>query len=166
MAEDFGKQFTSAREALGLSLGEAASRTKIRAEYLESIERGDFNLQLPAVYIRGFVGNYAKFLKLDVGAIMMECPIGEIRAADSLKQHASEFVESVKGEEDRSRDVPDRDKSSEARKDRIVEVLFQRLRENASRYLEKLGHLDRNRCSPFATPGSHFHSARAEGKFP
>jgi hypothetical protein len=60
---------------------------------------------------------------------MIECLIGEVRAADSLTQHASEFVESVKGEEDRSRDVQDRDKSSEARKDRAGEVLFKRLRE-------------------------------------
>ncbi|MDR2432299.1 MAG: helix-turn-helix domain-containing protein [Puniceicoccales bacterium] len=84
-------------KALGWSIGEVASRTKIREEHLEFIERGDFSLKLLAVYICGFVRNYAKFLKLNVGAIMRECPMKEVCVVDSL-WHASELIESVKQE--------------------------------------------------------------------
>jgi cytoskeletal protein RodZ len=54
MADNFGKQFTTAREALGLALGEIASKTKILEEYIETIERGDLGFSLP---MSTFVGS-------------------------------------------------------------------------------------------------------------
>ncbi|MDR2435761.1 MAG: helix-turn-helix domain-containing protein [Puniceicoccales bacterium] len=130
MAENFGEQFAAARETLGLSVGEVASRTKIRAEYLEFIEKGDFSLELPAVYIRGFVRNYAKFLKLNVGAVMRECPVKEVRAVDSL-WHASELVESVKREAGEFGDMRD-DETVETERNR-TRNMFLKLREKCSK---------------------------------
>jgi predicted transcriptional regulator len=130
MAENFGEQFAVARAVLGLSTGEVASRTKIRAEYLEFIERGDFSLELPAVYIRGFVRNYAKFLKLDVETIMKECPVREVRAVDSL-QYASELVESIKQEVGEVCDIQD-DGLVGSERNRIKNM-FLKLREKCSK---------------------------------
>jgi transcriptional regulator with XRE-family HTH domain len=100
MVENFGKQFTLAREALGLSLSDASTRIKIREEYLEAIENDDLAFQLPKIYIRGFIRNYAKLLNLDVGYVMQSCPIPEFRVVDSIKYSASALVESVKSEEE------------------------------------------------------------------
>ncbi|MDR0679920.1 MAG: helix-turn-helix domain-containing protein [Puniceicoccales bacterium] len=121
MAENFGEQFTAAREALGLTTSEVASKTKIRKEYLEAIEKGDFNFQLPDVYIRGFVRNYAKLLGLDVETVMRECPIKEVRVADSIKYHASALVESVKSEEEKACDV--KDQLAATKKERLQDTL-------------------------------------------
>ncbi|MDR3273830.1 MAG: helix-turn-helix domain-containing protein [Puniceicoccales bacterium] len=121
MAENFGKQFTTAREALGLALGEVASKTKIREEYLEAIERGDLGFSLPDVYIRGFVRNYAKLLRLDVETVMGECPVPEVRVADWIKHHANALVESVKSEDEKTCDV--QDKLTATRKGKIQNML-------------------------------------------
>ncbi|MDR2720847.1 MAG: helix-turn-helix domain-containing protein [Puniceicoccales bacterium] len=130
MAEDFGEQFAVTRAALGLSIGEAASKTKIRAEYLELIENGDLNLELPVVYIRGFVRNYAKFLRLDVEAVMRECPVRGVCTMDSL-QHASELIESAKQEGEEFCDVRDC-QPVKTGKNRI-ENMFLKLREKCSK---------------------------------
>jgi flagellar biosynthesis protein FlhG len=48
-----------------VTLREISQRTKIGMSYLQAIEEEDFE-KLPAlVYARGFVGEFAKFLKLD-----------------------------------------------------------------------------------------------------
>lgn len=63
-------QFTGAlikqmRLSQQVSLSEISQRTKIGMSYLKAIEEDDFE-KLPAlVYARGFVGEFAKFLKLD-----------------------------------------------------------------------------------------------------
>ena len=44
---------------------EATESTKIRSDYLSSFESGDFNINLPEVYLRGFVRLYSRFLGLD-----------------------------------------------------------------------------------------------------
>ena len=46
--------------------------TSIRASYIESIEKGDY-AQLPGeVYVKGFIRNYANFLKLDADALVKQ----------------------------------------------------------------------------------------------
>jgi flagellar biosynthesis protein FlhG len=53
------------RESQGVELADIAQRTKISATYLAAIEEERF-AELPAfVYLRGFVSEVAKFLKLD-----------------------------------------------------------------------------------------------------
>ena len=53
------------REAHGLELRELAERSKIGVAYLAALEADDF-LKLPApVYVRGFLGEYARMLGLD-----------------------------------------------------------------------------------------------------
>jgi hypothetical protein len=53
------------REAQGIELRELAERSKIGVAYLTALEADDF-LKLPApVYVRGFLGEYARMLGLD-----------------------------------------------------------------------------------------------------
>lgn len=54
----------------GLSLEEISQSTKIKAIYLEYIEKGEYN-KLPSVsYAHGFVRNYARFLGLNEKEIL------------------------------------------------------------------------------------------------
>ena len=57
------------RETAGLSLEDMAVITKISKRYLRAIEGDDFATLPAKVYIRGFVGQYARVLGLDSGRV-------------------------------------------------------------------------------------------------
>lgn len=60
-----GQQFKRAREALGLSLAEAAQQTNLKRNHLESLEDDIFILpNIPPAFVRGYVRNYLRFLRL------------------------------------------------------------------------------------------------------
>lgn len=63
--ETLGERLTKKRSALGIDIKEAERATKIRAKYIELMEAGDYEKLPPDVYVRGFLKNYATFLKLD-----------------------------------------------------------------------------------------------------
>lgn len=67
-----GKKLEEARNRKGISLREASESTKIRGDYLSSFESGQFDINLPEVYLRGFVRLYARFLDLDQDAILTD----------------------------------------------------------------------------------------------
>jgi flagellar biosynthesis protein FlhG len=57
------------RESRGVRLEEISARTKVGLAYLAAIEADDFG-SLPApVYVRGFVGELAKYLGLDAAQV-------------------------------------------------------------------------------------------------
>ena len=56
-----------ARERLGLSLGDIADRTKIRATILGAIENNETDRLPPPIFTRGFVRVYAREVGLDPG---------------------------------------------------------------------------------------------------
>lgn len=59
-----GEQLRQARLEQKISLEDVSQNTKIKTNFLEYIERGEYN-KLPSVsYAHGFVRNYAKFLGL------------------------------------------------------------------------------------------------------
>jgi len=60
-----GQKLEEARNRKGISIREASESTKIRGDYLNSFEAGDFDLKLPEVYLRGFIRVYARFLGID-----------------------------------------------------------------------------------------------------
>lgn len=62
---DIGEVLRRTREEKGLTLHEAQVETKIRAKYLEALERGDESAVPGEVYYRGFLRSYANFLGLD-----------------------------------------------------------------------------------------------------
>jgi len=68
--EEIGKTLHEARTRLGLTLEQAERSTRIRAYYLEALERGNLDLLPSPVQARGFLQNYATYLGLDSQAIL------------------------------------------------------------------------------------------------
>ena len=67
-----GQKLEEARKRKGVSLREVSESTKIRGDYLSAIESGNYEINLPEVYLRGFVRLYAKFLGLDQDAMVTD----------------------------------------------------------------------------------------------
>lgn len=61
-----GQRLQEERVRQGLSIAEVAKATKIRLQFLSSIESGDYKLLPSSAYIQGFIRNYAEFLGLPV----------------------------------------------------------------------------------------------------
>lgn len=60
-----GQRFRAAREERGLTLSEVSEQLRIRSVYLAAIEDEDWKAIGAAVYTRGFLRTYARFLGLD-----------------------------------------------------------------------------------------------------
>ncbi len=67
--QTIGERLEEARKRKGISLREAAEATKIRGDYLLKFEGNQYDLNLPEIYVRGFLRTYANFLKLSVDKI-------------------------------------------------------------------------------------------------
>jgi cytoskeletal protein RodZ len=63
--QTIGDRLEEARKRKGISVREAAETTKIRGDYLQKFEANSFDLDLPPLYIRGFLRNYARYLDID-----------------------------------------------------------------------------------------------------
>lgn len=69
-APTVGQQLRAAREAKGLSKGEAAKSIKLSVRQVEALEADDWD-NLPCnTIVRGFVRNYARLLNLDAERLM------------------------------------------------------------------------------------------------
>ena len=66
----FGEALRRERERQGISLETVAEATKIRKHYLNALEQENFEVLPPRVYATGFVGTYARYLKLDPEAVV------------------------------------------------------------------------------------------------
>ncbi|BAS27693.1 helix-turn-helix domain-containing protein [Limnochorda pilosa] len=71
--ESIGQKLREARMQAGIPLEQASSRTKIRVHILEALESGEME-RIPGgdVYTRNFLLSYARFLGMDVHAILAE----------------------------------------------------------------------------------------------
>jgi transcriptional regulator with XRE-family HTH domain len=63
--QTIGERLEEARKRKGISIREASEATKIRSEYLHKFEGNSFDLNLPEIYVRGFLRNYGTYLKLN-----------------------------------------------------------------------------------------------------
>ncbi|HYA87148.1 MAG TPA: RodZ domain-containing protein [Nitrospirota bacterium] len=72
-----GKYLRDARETQGIDLREAAQQTRISLQYLKALEAEDFSKLPGAVFVRGFLKNYSKFLQLDETEVMKK--FGELQ---------------------------------------------------------------------------------------
>ena len=59
-----GRALRAARIRQGMSLEEASRDTRVRSDYLEALEREDFDVLRGDVYVRGFLRSYARYLGL------------------------------------------------------------------------------------------------------
>ena len=60
------------REKQNLTVKDVEQETSIRALYIEAIENGDYKSLPGDVYAKGFIRNYAGFLKLDADALLRQ----------------------------------------------------------------------------------------------
>jgi cytoskeletal protein RodZ len=70
--QTLGERLEEARKRKGISIREAAEATKIRGDYLQKFEANSFDLDLPPLYVRGFVRAYARFLEFDSQRFLAE----------------------------------------------------------------------------------------------
>ncbi len=71
-AERLGQQLRDAREARELTLEDVEQALRIRARFLQAFETGAYDDLPGAVQARGFLRNYARFLRLDEEAILAQ----------------------------------------------------------------------------------------------
>ncbi len=62
--QTIGERLEEARKSKGISIREAAEATKVRGDYLHKFESNQFDINLPDIYVRGFLRNYATYLAL------------------------------------------------------------------------------------------------------
>lgn len=72
MSESLGECFQKAREAKGLTLDEAAARTRILPQYLKAVEDNNYAKLPDEVFAKGFVRSYARILGLDETIIIRQ----------------------------------------------------------------------------------------------
>lgn len=65
-----GRALREAREACGLSIADVAQALKFSPRQIEALEADDASVLPGAVFVRGFVRSYAKFLKLDPAPLL------------------------------------------------------------------------------------------------
>ena len=67
-----GDKLRAERERHNLTIKDIEKGTSIRALYIECIEKGEYESLPGEVYTKGFIRNYATFLKLDADAFVQE----------------------------------------------------------------------------------------------
>ena len=97
-----GKQLRDARLARRLSLTDVTTATKIQPWVLEAMEADKLHDQMSPIYARGFLGSYARFLKIPPEPLLAEIQWPEAQAVVQnpslvqiqleLKQQASSLV--------------------------------------------------------------------------
>ena len=67
-----GQRLKRAREARGASIYDVARETKIRVDYLESMERDSFRFVSGGTYVRGMLRTYAQWLGVQASGLVAE----------------------------------------------------------------------------------------------
>lgn len=65
-----GAVLAEARQKTHVTLEEISRITHIRKEYLEAIERNEFEGLPPAVFVKGFLQQYARFVQIDEQTVL------------------------------------------------------------------------------------------------
>lgn len=82
--QELGQEATQRRESKGITLEDVFDRTRIRMEYLQGIESGNYNGFPELVYVKGFVRTYLKLIGAeDLQDDFME----QLDRGNSVKKH-------------------------------------------------------------------------------
>lgn len=84
---ELGQMLREARESKGISLIEAEKATRIRRKYLLALEEANYEALPPAVYVRGFLRNYASYLGLDPETALAAYRNGAQSSAQPAEPH-------------------------------------------------------------------------------
>ena len=93
--QTIGEKLEEARKRKGISLREASEATKIRSDFLSSIEQNQFGFELPEIYKRGFLKNYANYLKLDTQSILNDYTTQILNPSQGSRKNSSELFGSI-----------------------------------------------------------------------
>ena len=85
--EGLGEKLAKKRISLGFDIRDIEKAIRIRARHIEAIESGNYTGLPPNVYVRGFIMNYATFLKLDPDKVikLYERERGLVESAKKVK---------------------------------------------------------------------------------
>jgi len=89
--QKIGERLEEARKRKGITIREASEATKIRGEYLNNFETNEFDINIPDIYIHGFLRSYASFLKLDANKIITDLNATLIGEGKAPKRDNREF---------------------------------------------------------------------------
>ncbi len=89
--QSIGERLEEARKRKGVTIREAAEATKIRGEYLNSFENNSFNINVPDIYVRGFLRSYSNFLKINADKVITDFNATLIGEAKTAKRDHREF---------------------------------------------------------------------------
>jgi transcriptional regulator with XRE-family HTH domain len=87
--QTIGERLEDARKRRGISIREAAETTKIRSDFLGRFEENNFDIKLPEIYVRGFLRNYAAFLRINPETIVTDYTatlLGETKARRETRE--------------------------------------------------------------------------------
>jgi cytoskeleton protein RodZ len=90
--QTIGERLEEARKRKGISIREAAETTKIRGDYLQKFEANSFAIDLPPLYIRGFVRTYARFLELDPERFVSDVDTALVREGKPQRREPREAL--------------------------------------------------------------------------
>jgi transcriptional regulator with XRE-family HTH domain len=111
--QSIGERLEEARKRKGISLREAAEATKIRSDFLGCIEQNKMDFDLPEIYKRGFLKNYARYLKLDHDKIMTDYNAQQLSKSRLGKKSGSEWFGQMEVEKATGEESPDHSDSEE-----------------------------------------------------
>ncbi len=97
--ESIGQTLRQSREESGLTIKQVSDKTKIRPQFISSIENDEFNV-LPGVYAKSFIKTYAIFLHFGEEEITEMINIFNSKMKDfrSTKKSSNNIVESPYGD--------------------------------------------------------------------
>ncbi|AOS45056.1 cytoskeletal protein RodZ [Lacunisphaera limnophila] len=124
--QTIGERLEEARKRKGISIREAAEHTKIRGDYLQKFEANSFDIDLPALYIRGFVRTYARYLELDPERLVSEVDATLVRDGKPARREQREPLGRVDfgAGEARSQESGETATSSQAARDKAMLLKF------------------------------------------
>jgi cytoskeleton protein RodZ len=124
--QTIGERLEEARKRKGISIREAAETTKIRGDYLQKFEANSFDIDLPPLYIRGFVRTYARFLDLDPERIVSDVDASVVREGKpQARRESREALGRVDfGPETRTADTDKSATTGSANNDKAMMVKF------------------------------------------
>jgi transcriptional regulator with XRE-family HTH domain len=79
--QSLGAMLRQAREERALTFEEVEAQTRIRVKFLQALENGDLSLLPSVAHARGFLRNYAQFLRIDTNAVIAS--FGEVTGTSS-----------------------------------------------------------------------------------